>query len=154
MADNVDDASSSGSWLVEDEDEDDGSGLWEMEDADIISVSSTDGHDENSPLPKKPRRPETPEGLPTCLVCESTPCGLISYQEEVTELVNFVEEEINGQGYDDNKKKRFLAYGRFVQEVYGPLGVGNRERLPICVEKFIRKKWPSEDGTYKGFIIL
>jgi hypothetical protein len=53
----------------------------------------------------------------------------------------------------DNETYRFLAYHNFRKWVCKgkKLGKGMRLQTPPCVVKFIRQKWPSENGLYTGF---
>jgi hypothetical protein len=54
----------------------------------------------------------------------------------------------------DNDTYRFLAYHNFRKWVCKgkKLGKGRRLQTPPCIVKFIRRKWPSESGTYTGYI--
>jgi hypothetical protein len=53
------------------------------------------------------------------------------------------------------KSKRFIAYRNFVSWINSGkrLGKNNRVRLPACVVKLIRQKWPEPSGVYVGFKI-
>ncbi|KAF8372688.1 hypothetical protein PRIPAC_80207 [Pristionchus pacificus] len=50
---------------------------------------------------------------------------------------------------DENRAKRHACYRVIVAYLMGPLGRGIRIRLPACVIKAVRAKWPST--TYTGF---
>lgn len=43
------------------------------------------------------------------------------------------------------------AYKCYIYEKYGLLGKFNRIKLPQCVLKGIRNKWPYNNGNYMGF---
>ncbi|KAF8360652.1 hypothetical protein PRIPAC_87575 [Pristionchus pacificus] len=50
---------------------------------------------------------------------------------------------------DTNRARRHSCYRVIIASTMGPLGRGIRIRLPACVIKAVRAKWPS--ATYSGF---
>jgi hypothetical protein len=47
---------------------------------------------------------------------------------------------------------RKAAYRQYILSVYGYLGSGTRRIAPSCVVWCIRKWYPSDDGTYMGYL--
>jgi hypothetical protein len=47
---------------------------------------------------------------------------------------------------------RFTAYKQFIFWIHGFLGKKVRRVVSTCVVKLIRKKFPSENGEYVGFL--
>ena len=58
----------------------------------------------------------------------------------------------NRDDFQSNKFLRHMAYRQFVVWHYGNLGVGIRVVVPSCVVREIRRRYPSTDGHYTGFI--
>jgi hypothetical protein len=54
-------------------------------------------------------------------------------------------------GYD-NRNLRHVSYRQYVMWQHGHLGKNNRVVIPSCVIWLIRRKWPSPDGRYTGFL--
>jgi hypothetical protein len=52
----------------------------------------------------------------------------------------------------DNRNLRHTAYRQYVMWQHGHLGKNNRVVIPCCVVWMIRRKWPSPDGKYTGFL--
>ena len=54
-------------------------------------------------------------------------------------------------GKHDNKNYRHAAYTNFIHWHHEHLGAGRRTPVPSCVCWLIRRQFPSDDGTYKGY---
>ena len=54
--------------------------------------------------------------------------------------------------HHQNVNLRHMAYRQYVIWYYGKLGAGNRVVVPSCVVTEIRRRYPSADGHYTGFI--
>jgi hypothetical protein len=91
--------------------------------------------------------PREDEGyVDKCWLCNGDPCYL-EYMR-----VSFEEwEEDYPTDMFCNKEIRYALYRRSSELLHGRLGYGIRKPLPQCVEKFIKDKYPEEDGQYKGF---
>uniref|UniRef100_A0A667WI64 P2X purinoreceptor 7 intracellular domain-containing protein n=1 Tax=Myripristis murdjan TaxID=586833 RepID=A0A667WI64_9TELE len=50
-----------------------------------------------------------------------------------------------------HEQYRYTAYRQVVRWAYGILGRHIRKPLPSCVVSAIRRQFPEEGGTYKGF---
>merc|ERR1712025_486108 len=51
-----------------------------------------------------------------------------------------------------NRSFRYAAYRVAAWFIFGRLGSKRRQRLPHCLVKWIRDKFPEADGDYTGFI--
>lgn len=52
----------------------------------------------------------------------------------------------------NNEEYRFAAYRQYILWQHGKLGAGRRMVVPACCVLAIRRKFPSADGKYKGFL--
>ena len=71
------------------------------------------------------------------------PCMWKIHKDEILMHVN--------DQHASNKQKRFQCYQHFVRLVYGPMGRGNRTKIPACCMEQVKIQFPEEDGSYTGY---
>ena len=78
--------------------------------------------------------------------CNEGPCLWTTHGKAVLSVVNDLL-PVNAS----NKKKRFQAYSCFVRIIHGPLGRGNRVKLPPCFAIPRMHILPETSGSYTGY---
>ena len=81
-----------------------------------------------------------------CTKCNESPCLWATHGKAI---ISSVEEVLPVNA--TNKQKRFQAYSCFVRTIHGPLGRGNRVKLPPCCSIQIRYAFPENSGAYTGY---
>ena len=66
-----------------------------------------------------------------------------------TEMITGLSRWVSSGGR--SAKARKTLYQTVARKVNGVIRMGNRKRLPRCVENNVRKKFPSKDGEYTGY---
>lgn len=82
-----------------------------------------------------------------CVYCEMCPCILDT--EEGKDYLDTAQAMMEHN--TPNKSTRYFLYRKFASLFHGPLGKGNRAKLPRCVVMEIRDSFPAKDDNYKGF---
>ena len=90
------------------------------------------------------------EGKPNkCHDCKQNCCVWRNFKESNRNMLLGLQRWVNSGGNPANARKKI--YQGVTRQMNGVMGIGNRKRLPRCVENNVRLMFPSEDGCYMGY---
>ena len=91
----------------------------------------------------KPAKPEI------CAHCRRIICVWSQFADENKCMMMSLRRSVQSGGRAGKARK--TVFQQISRQINGNMGVGNRRRLPVCVEDNVRKMFPSEDGKYMGY---
>lgn len=84
-----------------------------------------------------------------CIYCKGVPCVWSEFQVDNKSMLLSLRRAVESGGRPGKARK--TVFQSMSRKINGMMGVGNRRRLPQCVEDNVRKMFPSEDGRYMGY---
>ena len=80
--------------------------------------------------------------VPFCEYCGESDCDRVLFRDDLEYSCNLME---RNEVWPNNKKRK-LMYASYIRDKYGPLGEGDRRRVPACVVKYISDMFPPPAG--------
>lgn len=84
-----------------------------------------------------------------CQDCKQNYCVWRNFETSNTNMLLGLRRWVSSSGSPAKARKK--VYQCVTRQMNGVMGIGNRKRLPRCVENNVRLMFPSEDGCYMGY---